>query len=94
MQRLCDSIKFWSHGYNLLVMCAPTEDRCHCIFVSPFFIIQWSKLHNKMSPMALFSLQTVMHGSPNCSLFENIQIFAAMQYFISATNRFKQTEIG
>ena len=73
---------------------AAVEDTWHYFFVCPLFTVQRSKLHSIVSPLAPFSLQTILYGSLECSLLSNKLIFSATHDYISATGRFKATGIG
>ncbi len=70
------------------------EDTWHYFFVCPFYTIARSMLHTIVSGFVPFTLQTVLYGSSDCTLAENIKIFAAIQNFILTTERFKPTGIG
>ena len=73
---------------------ANVEDAWHYFFSCPRYTILRSQLHNSISLYAPFTLQTVLYGSPNCTLTENMQIFSAVQTFITMSGRFSQTAIG
>ena len=68
---------------------APYEDSWHYFFHCPNYTIPRSNLHTVISQYAPFTLQTVLYGSSNCSLTENIEIFSAVHNYISVTERFK-----
>ena len=70
------------------------EDAWHFFFCCPLYTTARSQLHNIISKYAPFSLQTVLYGSKDCTLLENIQIFSAVEDFIIMSNRFSQTGIG
>ena len=70
------------------------EDTWHYFFSCPRFTIPRAKLHSIICPLAPFTLQTILHGSSECSLAENIQIFTAVHEFISTTGRFSAIGIG
>ena len=70
------------------------EDTWHYFFACPLFTVPRSKLHSIVSPLAPFTLQTVLYGSHECTLQDNEQIFSAIHEYILATGRFKLTGVG
>ena len=68
---------------------APYEDSYHYFFHCPNYTVPRSNLHTVILQYAPFTLQTILYGSSNCSLTENIEIFSAVHNYISETERFK-----
>ena len=72
----------------------PIEDTFHYFFCCPKFNLLRIRLHTKVAHLAPFTLQTVLCGSPECSLQTNSDIFSAVREYISSTERFKPTGVG
>ena len=73
---------------------SPIEDTFHYFFCCPKYSLLRIILHTKVAHLAPFTLQTMLCGSPECSLHTNIDIFAAVHEYIRSTERFKPAGIG
>ena len=61
---------------------SPNEDNYHYFFSCPKFNIPRPQLHSKIAHLAPFTLQTLLHGSRDCSFLENSDIFSTIHEFM------------
>ena len=96
-----DASQLNSHLFKIGVRDSPKcscgslrEDSWHYFFTCPLYAAPRSTLHSKISVIASFTLHTVLFGSTDVSLAQNIEIFLAVQEYILRTGRFDKSGIG
>ena len=65
-----------------------SEDVYHFFFSCELYKTQRDRLQMEILPVAPFTLNTILHGSTDCSESVNKSIFIAVQNYIAETKRF------
>ena len=68
----------------------PFEDSLHYFFICPIYQVPRAALHNLISNIAPFTLQTILYGRENLNYNSNQLIYNGTLRYIKETNRFDE----